>query len=164
MRRILLIAAVSGALFAGGAVAITAVGSQGADDPAGTTSAATTQTTTTQTTTRWKRVLLVTLIVTVPRSLSRRRKLRALRLTDTIVPSNWRVAAWVATPVVFVVGVAALPTAAVVPSAASEAATTAIFLICISPSLGVRRWGAIRMRSGRPTAVQGRGRVRPAEG
>src|SRR4051812_12555686 len=43
--------------------------------------------------TRWKRVLLVTLIVAVPRCTSRSRNVRALRSTDTIVPSNWRVAA-----------------------------------------------------------------------
>ena len=38
--------------------------------------------------TRSKRVRLVTRIVTVPRSESRRRKVRASRLTDTTVPSN----------------------------------------------------------------------------
>src|SRR4051812_50172401 len=43
--------------------------------------------------TRWKRVLLVTLIVTVPRCASRRRNVRALRSTDRTVPSNWRGAA-----------------------------------------------------------------------
>ena len=43
--------------------------------------------------TRSKRVLLVTLIVTVPRSESRRRKVRLSRLTETTVPSYSRVAA-----------------------------------------------------------------------
>jgi hypothetical protein len=47
MRKFILIAALTGALLSGGTVAMTAIGSQGADDPAGTTSAATTRTTTT---------------------------------------------------------------------------------------------------------------------
>jgi len=36
MRRLLLIAALTGALLAGGTLAIAAIGSQGSDDPAGT--------------------------------------------------------------------------------------------------------------------------------
>jgi len=48
MRRLLLIAALTGALLAGGTLAIAAIGSQGADDPAGTTTAATTQAATRQ--------------------------------------------------------------------------------------------------------------------
>jgi hypothetical protein len=47
MRRALLIAALSGTLLAGGTVAVTAIGAQGADDPAATTAAPLTTTTTT---------------------------------------------------------------------------------------------------------------------
>jgi hypothetical protein len=42
---------------------------------------------------RWKRVADVTRMRTVPRSLSRSRNVRALRSTETIVPSKCRAAA-----------------------------------------------------------------------
>jgi len=54
MRKLILIAAMSGALLMAGLISMTAIGSQGADDPAATiapaaTTQSTTQTTTTQT-------------------------------------------------------------------------------------------------------------------
>src|SRR3954470_12534143 len=113
--------------------------------------------------TRSKRVALVTLIVAVPRWLSRRRNVRALRLTDTIVPSNWRVAACVAAAGA-VAGGAGGAAADVAPTAASDAATTAIFLILMTPSLGARFRCEIRMRSGRATAGKPRSRTRQAPG
>src|SRR4051794_6977090 len=107
--------------------------------------------------TRWKRVLPVTLIVTVPRSESRRRKVRALRLTDTIVPSYCRGAAWVV-GAVCAAGWAAPATAAVEPSAASAAATATVFLILMSISFGgvVGVWDqdALRPSNRRPGAVK----------
>src|SRR3954468_6780550 len=133
--------------------------------------------------TRWKRVLLVTLMVTVPRWASRRRKVRALRLTDRTVPSNWRVAAGVA---VLVAGLAAggvaVAAAEVAPRAAMDAAAMAIFLILMFPPWGapfgvrcgcasagnppgrrgeglvqrtVREWLARRPRTGRVLASRG---------
>src|SRR3954465_5192380 len=84
--------------------------------------------------TRWKRVLLATLIVTVPRWASRRRNVRALRLTDSTVPSNWR--GWAPAAAArrgFAAGVAAVAAADVAPRAAMDAATTAIFLTLMIP-------------------------------
>src|SRR4051812_25155330 len=86
--------------------------------------------------TRWKRVALVTLIVTVPRCVSRRRNVRALRFTDTTVPSNCRVAACVA-GAGWAAGVAAVAAADVAPRAAMDAATTAIFLTLMVPPWGL---------------------------
>src|SRR4051812_10841641 len=111
--------------------------------------------------TRWKRVALVTLMVTVPRWASRRRNVRALRLTDRTVPSNWRVAACVAAAVAgLAAGGVAVATAEVARRAGMDAAAMAIFLTLMIPPWGL----AFGVRSGcasagKPPASAGQGLV-----
>src|SRR3954454_17572554 len=112
--------------------------------------------------TRWKRVLLVTSMVTVPRWASRRRNVRASRLTDRTVPSNWRVGARGGAAVAgLAAGVVAVAAADVAPRAAMDAAAIAIFLTLMIPPWGGARFGVRSgcASAGKPPASAGQGLV-----